>query len=65
MKYDKPNFIIDNNDVRWIFNGERLYVDGSDEEFLEDGINVMENGYMCNSLPQAFTILSDEGYLDI
>lgn len=57
--------IIDDSGCTWLWDGERLRVEGSDEEFIAEGTPVEENGYFVDTLEGCAYLLKQYGYIAI
>jgi hypothetical protein len=49
--------LIDKNGYMWIWDGERIYNVDAEKEFIEMGIDVMQNGYPASTLKEAKRML--------
>ncbi len=50
--------IVDDNGYTWEWDGARLRVEGSDDEFRIEGTPVIQNGYWCYTWKQVLDELS-------
>lgn len=51
--------IVDDNKVVWLWDGHRIRVEGSDEEFESERIPVEENGYQAETFEEAVRALEE------
>jgi len=57
----RPVYIIDDNGVKWKWDGEKLDVDGIEKEL--SGEELEESGYWCGTLEEVFDELVSGGYI--
>lgn len=50
--------------MEWVWDGDRVYVAGSDEELLAKKEDPEWNGYHCMSIEDAIRLLHDYGFMD-
>ena len=55
---------IDDLGEKWIWDGIRIYMVEAEKEFIEMGIDVMQNGYPASSIEEARRVLIWGGYID-
>jgi hypothetical protein len=60
---DYTHTIVDDEGYVWAWNGRRIFCLQAEEEFIEEGIPISQNGYPAKTWDDAVKLLITDGYI--